>query len=519
MKRITTICVIICFMTLTVPFVSLNSFSRVQAQTMGNFRLDQIIWTGARNPGASGIQLQFQIMNLKNSSISSIFGTLSLPYPFEDSVDGDTNATAIGETLSIYFNVSQYIVLTGEPFELVYSIDIDAAAIKGKFPANLTINYFFGDNGSLTEGAPVIFDIMLEIPNSSPEIEWVRPAAVNIVVEAEKEINFTVLCSDIDNDPLIYSWEVDNNPTGISDPTFLFTSPKTVGVKEISLYVSDGNTTITRNWFIETEILSETSIEVNSQYLEAGTSSELVAQISNNIWKGKVDVELQIPSPLVIQGNSSWEFYNVTEGDSIQVPASVFAPLNAMGGTGTGVLTIQFSDKHGTNYLEALTVGMIIHGKIQVNVFSSEISETSIKQGGIVEISITLLNTGNANALFANASLESEDDIILPSSSSISYLGELEPDSPLPFSVSAILNNSTPLGTHNISCVIFYQDDLYFIHGIRLNFSITVENAPQTTGGVEGDIDLGILLLGSGFTLFLGGGTIFAVVYVIFRKK
>ena len=70
-----------------------------------------------------------------------------------------------------------------------------------------------------------------------------------------------------------------------------------------------------------------------------------------------------------------------------------------------------------------------------------------------------------------------------------------------------------------IRCVVYYQDDLYSIHRMMINFTISILSHSQTTSQVSAGIDLFSLALGSGITLFLGGGTLLAIGIVIIRRK
>ncbi|MFX1284111.1 MAG: COG1361 S-layer family protein [Promethearchaeota archaeon] len=516
MKNAKVIIIIVIIVLITNLMVSKN-FIQVQAQPEAKFRLDLVDWIGSRAPGTSA-EVQLQVTNLHNKTITAILGVLMLSYPFTDAIDGDKNATAYGESLSYYFNLSQFVVLSGEPFLLSFALDIADGAAKGSYFADLELSYFTKSGGDLSSISYATLPVELKIPNTPPEIDWLRPTADTIVVEPREEINFSILCSDRDNDSLEYSWEVDNIPANITEPSFLFMSQENVGVQDVVVFISDENTTISRSWLIETEVPSETSIDISSQYLKAGITSEFNATITNNLWKGRVGVGLQIPSPLIIQGNSSWSFLNVTEDDSIVLSTKIFTPQVAIGNTGSVLFTIQFTDKHGTIYYETIAKGVIIHGLVKVSVFSSDISVTSVNQGGNVVISATLLNTGNTNALFVNASLQSKNNILLETATSKNYLGELEPNSPLPFSVSGIINSSAPLGEHQINCVVYYQNDLLNVFKLLISFTITIESLSQTTSTSVG-IDLYSLIIGSGFTLLLGGGTLLAIGFILFRRK
>jgi hypothetical protein len=502
-----------------ISIINLNKqYIAVQGQTEGNFRLDQINWQSGRYPGATNVPLQFQITNLHNQTITSIFGELSLSFPFTDNVDGDTNANSVGEALSVYFNVSQYAVVEGDPFELVFNLDIDENALKGLYSANLTINYFIR-SGGLTPGTPTIFKLELNIPNSPPQVSWIRPTVGTLIVDLNEVINFSVICYDEDNDSLVYFWEVNNHPQdNINESSFLFTAQFQVGVQEITLFVSDGETSISRSWLVETQIHSETHLSTDTQYLQAGTTTDINVNITNNLWNGIVEIQLQDPAPLIIQGEASWTFTNISEGFILSFPIKIFTPLTSMGATGAAVFLVSYNDQYGINYNEVVTIGLIIRGIIQVSLFSSEISDTTVNQGETVTISATLLNTGNTNALFTNTSILIEEGILIESSNSKSYLGELEPDSPLPFSISVEINDSAEIGEYLIICVICYQDDLYLVHKITINFSINIIAKTDTTG-LNSGLNLDAFAFGSGVAIILGGSTVLAVAIAINRKR
>jgi hypothetical protein len=300
--------------------------------------------------------------------------------------------------------------------------------------------------------------------------------------------------------------------------SFIFTAQNQVGTQEISVTVSDGVDSISRIWFIETQESSETYLNTSTQYLQAGTNTNLNITLTNNLWKGIVDVQLQDPSPLIVFGNTTWTFYNVSEGEFLVFPIKIFTPLSALGATGAAGFTISFQDQYGTNYLEVQTIGLIIRGVIKVSVFSSEITPSIVNQGETLTISATLLNTGNTNAIFTNASLRIEEGLLIETSSSKSYLGELEPDSPLPFSLTASINQSAELGEHLINCIVFYQDEFFSPFIISINFTITIL-ASSDTSMAPNDFNFDSLLVGSAIAFTLGMGTIGAIGLIIYRRK
>ena len=131
----------------------------------------------------------------------------------------------------------------------------------------------------------------------------------------------------------------------------------------------------TNTWWLTSLEQSKSELNINTQYLKAGTTTDLNVTFENNLWKGTVDVELQDPSPLIVQGESSWTFYNISEDEVIVFPLTIFTPISTMGATGAAVFSVSFNDQHGTNYLEFLSIGLIITGVIKVSVFIQIVSK------------------------------------------------------------------------------------------------------------------------------------------------
>ncbi|HEY6950136.1 MAG TPA: hypothetical protein VI146_05960, partial [Nitrososphaeraceae archaeon] len=86
-----------------------------------------------------------------------------------------------------------------------------------------------------------------------------------------------------------------------------------------------------------------------------------------------------------------------------------------------------------------------------------------------------------------------------------SYLGDLQDDSPLPFSIPLLLQNNSSPGTYPVSLKITYNDDLRNSHQIILNSSVELTRPKQRSGGNENQ-DHGILglLVGNKYSLKIG---------------
>ena len=93
-----------------------------------------------------------------------------------------------------------------------------------------------------------------------------------------------------------------------------------------------------------------------------------------------------------------------------------------------------------------------------------------------------------------------------PVSTFPSYLGDLDANSPLPFSIPLELENNSSPGQYPISLRITYSDDLRVNHALIINNSVDVTK-PRQRSGDNGNQNQGFLgiLIGKQNSLQIGG--------------
>ena len=93
-----------------------------------------------------------------------------------------------------------------------------------------------------------------------------------------------------------------------------------------------------------------------------------------------------------------------------------------------------------------------------------------------------------------------------PVSTFPSYLGDLDANSPLPFSIPLELENNSSPGQYPISLRITYSDDLRVNHALIINSSVDVTK-PRQRSGDNGNQNQGFLgiLIGKQNSLQIGG--------------
>jgi len=200
------------------------------------------------------------------------------------------------------------------------------------------------------------------------------------------------------------------------------------------------------------------------------------------------------------------------------VPVVIYAPKSAIGNTFTGTLTISYDDEYGNSYTENHNIGFVVRGQVSIVAYDWTIMPNPVSPGKKVSISATLLNKGTATAMFVNVSIQSNEILILSQESS-NYVGEVEENSPTPFTVSAYVKPDVQNGTYPITIIVTYTDDLFEEHVFEITVGITVQKTSETnTGSEEGPSFLDLLYRG-GLTLLISTVALIAIVIIYLRRS
>ncbi|MFX0094814.1 MAG: hypothetical protein ACFFBD_23970, partial [Candidatus Hodarchaeota archaeon] len=360
---------------------------------------------------------------------------------------------------------------------------------------------------------------------------------------------FEVIGYDEYNDTLTYNWKLNDFPLTANTSLVtlqnnnrlaIFTAgseyPRTY---HLSVEMSDGLNTVTRSWNIEvTDKVPQTEFNISSQYIEAGIENTLNLNISNERWLGIVDcafsaqtsagglagfsLEGSESTALAVKGDTEWNFESVNPGDNLSVPVVIFASTSLVGSSADVSFSVNYTDKYHISYQETFEVSLIIRGRLIIRIYDANISATQLRRNDKVSVKATLLNVGNINANFLNVSFINDMNYLTLTTSSKAYLGELEPDSPLPFSISARIYQWAQLGTIPIQCTIIYEDDLYNEYEIILTFEVEVLEAVSTQSGENGtgrDPLASLAELGVTFLLIAATVAIVVIIFLRYRKR
>lgn len=230
---------------------------------------------------------------------------------------------------------------------------------------------------------------------------------------------------------------------------------------------------------------SNLSITSSTNVLAASQNVTLLLQIENvgNYLK-ELDVALMLPPPLVLFGDNHWSRSSFAHGETIRANLTIFAPSFAAGTTTQGSVVAVYKLVGQANpSTENHTISFLIRGWIEIEVYEVSVSPDPALPGSELTISGNLLNRGVIPAMYVNVTL-APDLPLMGNSITPTYVGEVDPNAPAPFSVTALVDSGSAPGTYRASALVYYRDDLELDHTIVIPVTFTVvSELPKTETG------------------------------------
>jgi len=234
---------------------------------------------------------------------------------------------------------------------------------------------------------------------------------------------------------------------------------------------------------ISADPVSELSVQTNTNIIRAGSNNTIQMQISG-IGKllSNLDVSLTLPSPLVLFGDNHWRRSSFGPGDSMAIVLMIFAPVSSAGNSYQATLAAQYKEAGETTYSEeSHTIGLLVRGWIEIVIYDIMVDPPLVAPGSAVTISGSLLNTGITAAMFTNLTVKPQSPLMV-GLEGVSYMGQIDPNAPSPFSLTAQVSPSANDGKYDAVLVVYYQDDLHMNQQIETHFSIEVSSTATQTG-------------------------------------
>lgn len=529
MKKKHRICVI-CVTILLLCLVSVN-VSLIYSRPSVYLKVSRVVWGENPDspirayPGDEGVALTVEMQNYSNDTIKGVEATLALSDPFID-IYGNRNATATGEPSDIGDIMNQTgEILPAGFFTFTFSLDINPKALPGSYSYNMTVNYLVKSGEYWFQGEARIVAVSFVMSKiqatvacsvSPQDVEKGESVDVSGSIDPEQE-NVTVTLVYKKPNGSTVSQNVKTDAEGFYSESF---QPDIEGPWSVNASWP-GDERHEGDWIsvsFEVRFPVSLSISTSNNRLTGGFDNcfNITLLNSGGVLTSTIDVTLSIPSPLIVHGDNHWTFESLEPKNSTMIPIEIYAPTSSIGATYSGTLNLNYRDDYGESHSDSYPIGLIVTGQIELVVYDKITNPQPVKPGSKVSITATLLNKGNVAAEYVNVSI-TPNTVLGLTAESTAYVGEVEENSPAPFTLAANVNTNVPNGTYPVTVSITYRDDQYVDHSFNATFYMLVEKdhgGQPTSDGAEGILgplsEVGLVLL-----TLLGAS---AVVVFLYRR-
>ena len=273
----------------------------------------------------------------------------------------------------------------------------------------------------------------------------------------------------------------------------------------------------------------------------AGRAADLNFNITNSNRNPITDVLVTLvprSESLEILGDSRWTLQELSAQNKARFSTRVFASESLIGSPVSFEVRVQYISGDQIKS-DSFSIGGNVIGEIKI-----DINDLIVRYiGDVPNLTGNLLNQGNTKALFTTIEIQSNNPTasnqssIVPITYTPQYLGDLEDNSPLPFSIPLAIgingnngssssssgSSSLAAGNYPLSLRITYSDELRNTHAVILNRTVSYnppqqeENAPNqgflgfgSSTGESGGTTTSVLPL-----VFIFGAVVAAAVVII----
>jgi hypothetical protein len=392
----------------------------------------------AVGPGDKAVPLTVTVQNIGSDIISGISMQLELQPPF-------TNLTN-GRLASSYIPAS---IQPGQSASAQFMLNVADDARIGEYVIPLAIDYLVVEQKTKTESSTTQDSSTSSSTSSSTE------SSIGKSSTSQSQKSST-----------------SSTQTSTSTSSTTFSVQRRASTVDVGIWLP-GKTII--------EVFSDVKV------LTAGQTNIFPIVLKNVGSAGanslKISVSFQPStlgsSPIVIQGpKSEWYVQDLPAGSNLTFVPEIFASTEAIERAYQIQVSLSYRDAVGTVRSEIYSLGISIQGSIKIVVQSAYISPTPVGSGGNFTIAGDVLNEGNVAAMYVNASALISPPFESIDGSSI-YLGELDPNTPLPFSLSLKISNGTADGTYPLEVLFYYKDVFGDTHCFTKSFDVVVMGVYQ----------------------------------------
>lgn len=470
----------------------------IYAQPIVQFKVTRVVWGEDPNspskayPGDAEQYLTVEVQNLsQNETIKGIIATLMFGDGQFKDVYGKSNATATGEPrISEPLDPTDMVLPKGF-FILTFSLNIDEKVLPRSYNYNMIVEYSVNASGTFIEGEPQTLTVEFIVSRIESTITCsISPTSI----EKGESIDVSGTITPIqDNATVTLAYK---KPDG-STLTRIVKTNVEGSYKESYQPDVEGIWSVNASWLgdekyegngvlasFEVRFPVSLNIFTSNNRLTGGLDNQFNISLLNDggVSLSTVNVILNIPQPLVIHGDNQWTIQYLEPGNSTLIAVQLFVPDSSLGATYVGSLNLDYRDYYGEDHSESYQIGFIIKGQIEMVVYSISVNPQPVSPGSKVSITGTLLNKGNTASKYVTASILSNPVLQLTQESTI-YLGEVEENAPVPFTLTVNTNSSIQNGTYPVDVSITYRDDQYIDHTFNITTYFIVEKSENGHNG------------------------------------
>ena len=459
-------------------------------------------------PGDKGVGLTIIIQNRDSGPVSGIQGTLTLTDPFTTNND------------NFISNSFGNVVSSGSTTSAEFLININNNADLGTYTISIDLSYL--DKDSILRSDSLLFSINIEgvsdIGISLDENVFFVGTLNNLVIDIDNigsapVYSLKVLLSYSNSQGFLSTAEGDTerkisllesgNSESLTFKTYvspnaqqglyfvtITVSYRTANgeiyqeIQEIGIVVKEDCSAPNMIWLLPACWSSPISILVPDNILQSGrvTKSNIIIQNIDDKPISNLVIDLQFTSvqnsfPIFLNsGSSIWKFLSLDSSESITISPEIFTSLSFTDSSFPIQISISYLDVNGIHHDEIRQIGFTIRGNIDIESSSVTFSPIIIPSGGNASLIGSILNMGDKEAQFLTLSIASSD-FIITNSESIQYIGEVDPDSLIPFSLKFQVSESSPNGQIPIELVFSYDDSYGNTYTISEFFNLTIDRS------------------------------------------
>jgi hypothetical protein len=481
-------------LTFTAKYLDAYSDSQTATQTVGfmvvstptvesssSFVVEGASWGSAASttsplPGTQDTPLMVTLQYLGSTAVTSLQGTVQLPASITD-LNGHSTAVAFSSATT-----NQYGAVT-----LTFYLNIASSAKSGSYNFTLNLEWMTSESLGLTQTA-VLTPPPIAQMESSFQIEgatWQSTSAAG--ASSTAATTTTAPVPGTSDAPLVVTLQYLGTtsatslegtltlPAGITDlngrqtATAYAATATPDQVVTLTFNLDVGSSVKPGSYTFALELSWETSVSVGmaesgsvspppvaapttsfslsvvqqNSTVTAGSQISAGFQLTN---QGTAPIysptfSLTVGSPLVLASigtpNPTAE---LDPGKSANFVAQVTSGPSATAGIYSGTLTVTFTDSNGASHTQTFPVGFTLQGTIILILQNTAVTQTATG----FTVTGSILNEGSASIYYASIS-----GLLGVNTATPVYLGEIDPNTPLPFSVTIPFAAPTTLSTNS----------------------------------------------------------------------